>query len=382
MSIVVKTDKALYETDLPAWRANLRTYIRDNILTGLTDNTNIIDFVSDESKMDIWQAVFTHSSYDLNYGLNYETWEKMGDNVMEVNLAEIFLTKMPNASAEQLTMLINNYLQTSYQGQFGFKQGWTKYMRIRFKPLIKNAEDLVEAVFGALYFIGDQIAPGIGSILTTKLMSRMIEGEEIIYGTGKAPKTELKEIFEKLAHQGVDAKVNVKNNDDGTYTIELLFPNQIKETLNKHLVDYNNHNPDNKQELFKTVIASATDTTFSAANLKAYTAAVAALEEKGFTNQWATRYRIYKWAQQKPENKIYFEALAKANKAGYIIINFGKMEKNNYYVYNTLYGEKEDGSRDILADVTVTSALKSTIRIILLKMYLGQDISDIGITNV
>ena len=383
MSVVVPDQEPLWKTNYQQWVTNISNFLRTEILPLITTNHQIIDIMTNDDAMQTWIAVFTQQNVDSIDGKNYETWEKIGDNVMYVQFFEQIIKRVPDIPPSRLNDLGNYYLAKDFQGRFSFERGWTKYLRTNFIPTLDEAEDLVEAMFGALYYLGNNmVKSGVGDVLAKKFMDYFFQGVDINLDVTKPRETIVKEIFRDHLKLKQPKLIVDENQSDSVnpFIASLTIDDQAVDYLNKQIIRYNQQNPTQQLPLFKNILASVQSTSGKRATKLAYDQAVQILYDHGITEAWAKEMKMIINAEKSADPNTYLQAYRKAQEAGYEMLDFGDEIQRAPYSYLTLLGILPDGQRQVLDDIQVKDDLRNNIRLLLLKKYLGLDLG-VPITN-
>lgn len=368
MSVIIKKNKPLYETNFNTWKQSLHSMIKNEILKIIISDATLIDTLINNDNMDnIWIPVFTQEGYPDS--LSYESFEKIGDNVMETIFATKLKSFKPNITPDQLNDMINTYLSTTYQSNFVMSKKWNTYIRTKFITDNKTAEDLLEAIFGGLYLVGEKIQIGLGNILANGLMNVFMEGVDYNMDVMriKSPKTLIIEIFEDyLLLKQPYLNMN-NNNKTKLWNIKLIMDEHSTEHINS-IIKYFNEQDNQNRKMLDKVIGTYNGKNKKEGELEVYKQAVNLLYSIGFTIDWLSIYKINIKSQTDPLLKL---ALDKARENGFISIEFSlKVIKNNM-VYKYMNGVKEDGSKQFLEDIVVSMGYNKIIDTLLLSKYLG-----------
>ena len=376
MSIVQRLESPLWETNYDQWVNNIRNLLRNEILPKITSNANIIEQLLSDVAMATWIAVFTHQNVNSEEGKNYETWEKIGDNVMYVQFFAKLIESVPGITPARLNDMGNFYLSKDYQGKFSFEKGWHRYLRTNFVPTLDDAEDLVEALFGALYYIGNSyIKMGLGDVLAKQFMLYFFQGIDINLNIPKPKETIVKEIFKDHLKLREPRLVVDEQDDINPYTASLIINDEAKNYFNNIFSRYNNENPNQKIALFINVLATAKSTSKIRATKEVYEKAVEILFAHGITDTWAKETKNNINATNSGDPELYLAAYQKAARDGFKNIDFINERRRKPYKYLTLAGFYPNGKYKILADIQTKDISNADMRKLLLKKYLGQQLS-------
>lgn len=368
MSILIRQDIPIYISNPAQWEIDLKNFILTNILQKILKDPNIINpLISDENMRDVWIPVFTHQSFDPEN--NYETFEKIGDNVMETVFSYKLKSRVPQITPEQLTNMINTYLSSKYQGDFAQKRGWDKYVRTRFVSNIKLAEDLVEAIFGGLYFAGENLLNGVGNILASGLIDHFMEGIpfDLSASVIKDPEIIIKEIFKE--YLGLPVPRLIENHVNGIWTAELKLDIEAQNFLNLLVDEVRKNTPGYTKAYFSDVLARTINKSRKTGMKEAYRQAVELLASYGFDSAWAKSAKIFIRLLKDPLLKAVVD---KANQNGYVTIETsGKIMKGTT-AYMALYGIDREGKKKRIDEIIVDGEYTKRIVELLYKKYLNQ----------
>lgn len=252
MSIEVNPDPKLFITDYKQWVEGLRNFLFRGIIPKVLPNTNKYRneyariLISDEA-MNIWIVAFTDPSVDRNKDKNYELLELLGDRMLASIFTNYVVSLYPDVTEETLTEINATYMSKTKQKEKSENMGLHKWVRINTDITVHTYEDLFEALFGALFKVGDTlIGKGTGYALCTNLITSLyydldIDQNEIL----SRPITQVKEIFEKLGwgdyqeekfkpdELGTIIAENSTTGERNKWTLELkLTKNAIKFLMN------------------------------------------------------------------------------------------------------------------------------------------------------
>jgi len=199
MDVTTNSNK-FYDTNTLSWAQQLQDYLYNKILPlAESDSTKRIKLVESEP-MKIWVIAFTHSSFNPNTDSNYEVLEYLGDQSMAACLAKYLIKRFKGINQSQLSTFKSHFLDKVRLSQISLELGLSAWVRRREDDNINIQEDLMESLFGALTKIADEyIQEGLGSIycynMIVNLFNRVKADFSLFLGM---PKTQVKEIFEKL----------------------------------------------------------------------------------------------------------------------------------------------------------------------------------------
>jgi len=203
--VVIDPASDLFYKDYAKWVNGLRHFLFTKIIPRALPNNNknrdlYANILISEEAMTIWIICFTDQSVDRNPGNNYQQLEILGDRQLESIFSSFVINLFPKISESLLTELKQTYLSKNKQKDVSNKLELNKWIRSNFDNTIHTSEDLLEALFGALFKIGETyIGKGNGYALATNLVANLyydleIDPDAILL---KAL-TQVKEISEKL----------------------------------------------------------------------------------------------------------------------------------------------------------------------------------------
>ena len=183
--IIEDPSRDLFYVDPKKWLEGLRYFIYNKILPKCFSPDDENYKVNSEKMvnsiaMGLWKIAFTHKTFDPNGVNNYETLEHMGDTAMKTAFDSSVIQKYPGISEYIITLINNIYVSKPIQKQKSEELGLYKWIRIIIPANIHIHEDLLEALFGALYKIGDQVlGKGNGYVLSSNLAANIYDIESI-----------------------------------------------------------------------------------------------------------------------------------------------------------------------------------------------------------
>lgn len=354
MSELVETEQVVTDPSISLWYENpvewlkgLRYDLKNTILPKAIkiDDPNkneILDKLVSEIAMGIWKITFTHSSVDPNGTGNYETPEKMGDTAMKTSYDSAVIQKFPGISEHLLTLLNNLYMSKPIQRQKSEELGLYKWLRTILPVNISIHEDLLEALFGSLYKIGDRVlGQGNGGVLCSNLVVEIYDIEAIDLDKARShPKTQFKEIIEIMRwHDGKNIKfsdVEVTKQINNQWEFTVILPDAAIEYIKN--MGYSVR--DDK------AVAIVTNRDKKVASDIAYQSAIKFL---------ADNYKITRgWALEQV-NKEYNETLFKNANTRMIQDNYKRIDFHKHNIdrkkYVQLVGEMQNELLEILITV-------------------------------
>ena len=174
----------------------LKKFVR-SILYNIETNENIINKLTDD--MSLWEIAFTHITFNPNQGENYEVYEKVGDAVMKLTFTEFLFNKYENITQSEIGNYQIYYLSRTEQARISYNLKIPKYILSALDKTADVLEDTLEAFFGALQLIGNNIKPAYGYLLCYNLTIFIFNDVDIIKEGKMEPiGMELKEKLEKF----------------------------------------------------------------------------------------------------------------------------------------------------------------------------------------
>ena len=307
--------KKMYEEDSPEWMADLQNFVYQFLKKFLSDE-NSKKLVSSEN-MVYWNMVFTHESVDFDD--NYETYEKLGDQVLKTNTYEyIYHYGRDNnikITADNLTNFNKYYGSKVFLKEIGIGEIFYPWLRITplaetDKQSVNIKEDLVEALFGVLYEIGNATKYGAGSFLAHKLFEFIFTGFSISeVDLAKESKTDFEQIFERIGLKDHKPKlISVGLNE---YRGEYKYKLELDDEAYKFLKEY--------FPSIERVITDATGSSKKDTESKLYDKAMKLYKNIGITINWADEIKIKDFINELKENDpvIYKKLYSKLVRENY-----------------------------------------------------------------
>ena len=298
----IVTDPAsdLFYKDYTKWVKGLRHFLFTQILPRALPEKNMnrdlyANILISEEAMTIWIICFTDQSVDRNPGNNYQQLEILGDRQLESIFSSFVINLFPKISESLLTELKQTYLSKNKQKDVSNLLGLNKWIRTNFDNTIHTSEDLLEALFGALFKIGETyIGKGNGYALATNLVSNLYHDLEIDPNLILLKAlTQVKEISEKLGWgqkqpQKFDADEfgvvqNIEDeSDDYKWSLTLKLTKNARNFIEKIL---------NKPILNGGIIASKVSSNKESVVNMSYEEALKNLKDLyGVDYDWASKY--------------------------------------------------------------------------------------------
>jgi len=168
--------------DYDKWRQELRDYIRDNLIPAYLPITKDEDqsikdqrslLISDQAMKEVWEPVFTHSSYDPRVDRNFEVYEFHGDKILGYALSKYMKMRYPKSTQENLTNYNSAFTSRNPLGVVAREKGMLPHIRTLAKieevkgktKSVKQQSDIVEAVIGGIMSATNRyINPALGEV--------------------------------------------------------------------------------------------------------------------------------------------------------------------------------------------------------------------------
>lgn len=250
--------------------------------------------------MKIWKEAFTNIS--VNPENNYERLEALGDRILESVFSEFVFTKYPNTTPKELTLIKSSYMSKIFQSQISRIMGLDKWVLIASRTNINISEDLFEAFFGALFrTIQNTMDRGIAYQYCYELLRLIVMDIEMI--AQKDSKTYVKELFQKMNVK--PEEVNSYPLPDKGFETKILLSREAQDFLIRCEMMKRNES---------VLIGIGKGNTVKSSKHNAYKNAVAFLDGKEITMEWANREKIKKelnHPQLEPHTKVIREMLKK-----------------------------------------------------------------------
>ena len=362
--IITDPEINLFYKDPEGWFMGLRYYLYNNILPKCLapDDPNYEDIrkkLISEEAMGIWLIAFTHKSVYPNKIKNNEPLEKIGDPVMKLTFDSAMIQKYPDIDEYTLTTLNSLYISKPIQRKKSVELGLTKWLRRVVPVTIHMDEDMIEALFGALFKIGDRvIGKGNGYSLASNLMVSVYNIDEIDIDKVRAhPKSIIKEIIEKMRWaKGNNLKFNeiekLEKNDEGKFVMSIFLPPKGLQYLDSVSKPYHEGG----------LIGRGEATDKKTATIIAYKQAADNLRDwYGITREWA--FNIINEQQGQNIDKIMVDRL--------------KADEYNDFSYQEFMGIGETyvqliGIKDKEQDILVTVKVNKNINKYVLRNYANE----------
>lgn len=304
-----------------------------------------------EQHLSYWVDAFTDESIDPNY--NYEVLEMLGDRFMKASFADYLIQRIPKITERELTELQNHYLKTIPQSKLARDLGFAPHIRVVGDVKVKALENVLEAFFGALFRVSEDVGGGLGYYNVFSMIVALYQDEPF-----ETKKEEVKAGIEKTVfEQTIIAKLHFKREIDlifNYYNDDRIFHFTI--TLSRRAREYF----EGQGIILPNIIGDGVGTSKTAAEYDAYTKALALFRQKGVTPEWVEAQREI-LVFTKPRFQPYLAtARARLQREGFIQMTFSSPSStaNANSCVVQLIGHRKNGTRQILA--TVESCVKKT----------------------
>ena len=338
----VPYQRFLLPKEVEEWKKHLREFLYIFLQQTGAPKAHL-DIILNDKNMETWMVAFTHQSYDLNQGDNYEELEFLGDRALKSLFTEYCMIMYPNANKDQLSNMQNLYLSKPELASISQQLGFQPYIRSITPINIHTNEDVTESVFGALHKISNSIQFGYAYILGFNLLKKIFEKKELDVYT-RPPKTYVIQLYEKLRWK----TPRLKQYDTGSNTIgyELKFTEEERNYIIFH------HPSGEGWENIPMEIATGEGVDSDSAELDLYTNAVAFFNDWNINWEWADEIILKKaYASNQQFKELADEAARKAIDAGYESINFITYTIGAKTSFTQLYAIDQNGRKIILAAV-------------------------------
>lgn len=185
-----------------------------------------IDKYVDRRAMKLWEAAFTHKSFDPRDDYNYEKLEFIGDRVLKYAFNKYIMRRFPELDQDKLTGVETTYMAKDFQPQYARKLGLDKYVVLvgMDRASTDIQEDLFESFMGALNDVSDDIEDGLGAVNVYNFIVHFFNRFKFnLKGAlgGKA-KTLVRQIFERFDRSMLEGIQSWVIGDDGvgTFTVK------------------------------------------------------------------------------------------------------------------------------------------------------------------
>ena len=185
--------------DDPEWVKKVQRYIFKTLEPIISDSDKRKEYVTPKY-MAIWKKVFTHESYD--HVNNYDALEFLGDRALEYAFSKYLFRLYPDLTSADYTNIKSAQMSKGVQDELFMNMKGASLIRtspdVHFKS--SNGRDVLEAFFGALSIISDDIVDGLGAINCYNFIHYLYRDITIETDVNKvmAPKTQVEQFFTRF----------------------------------------------------------------------------------------------------------------------------------------------------------------------------------------
>jgi dsRNA-specific ribonuclease len=181
------------------WKDAVLNKVREIlIMTGADQEPDWFAEMMSEKHWPTWFKVFTSEYVDPDN--NFELLELVGDRTLEIAFVRIVLERAEaqgvKMSPKTITPLKSEYMSTEFQSRLADRLGLndTVIRAYRITPAIK--EDVFEALFGAIFEVGNDVQDGIGYLFAQNLLGELLSNVRInLTEVYEKPKTQVIQFF-------------------------------------------------------------------------------------------------------------------------------------------------------------------------------------------
>ena len=187
------------------WFQDFYTYLKTLLMRIIpAGKEKIISYLLNKSTIkEYWLPAFTSEYENPNTGMNYETYEAVGDSVMKYAFYIYLYERYPYASKNQLNDWKTTYLSTSFQAEIGEKSGLNKWVCVPevLSTNLKLKEDMIEAFCGAIDIILNRYTNrGYGTIIVMNMYKLLFDTFDFRMDINQAPpKTKAIQLIPKIS---------------------------------------------------------------------------------------------------------------------------------------------------------------------------------------
>ena len=258
---------------------------------------------------------------------------------MEFNFIKYLYTTIPGITRSELSELKSKYISKAFQGKVSLELGLDKWVRIRVEKNTHIFEDLLESFFGGLDVVGDMVFKfGAGGGLSYNMILKIFENVKIDRSLGKKgiPKTQMKELFEKL-HWGFPVE-SFQEGPNRTVIATISFTQDAIRSLREFGANVNTPT---------LAVESGRDKKLAFKN--AYRIALEKIRKIGITDKWVEQYRGNRDLTN-PELTPYIQTVQnRLKEEGYVGFHFKKAQTTKEGKYIQLIGTKPNKELVILS---------------------------------
>lgn len=303
-----------------------------------------------------WIQAFTHQTIDPNF--NYEVLEMLGDRFMKAGFADYLIQRIPKITERKLTELQNYYLTTIPQSGVAKSLGFEDWIRIVGTAPVKVFEDVLEAFFGALFRVSEEVAGGRGyynvfTMIVSLYQDEPIEQQMEVVKEGRDKTVVIQSLSKLHLKPPIENFYEERGLTHFTLTLQPTS-REFFEGFGKILPPMIGHGIGNSRKRAETV---------------AYNEALTLMRERGVTPEWIEEQRAI-FAFNRPEYQPYLPtARARLSRDGFTKMTFSSpvSTTTTRECIVQLIGHRPDGSQHILA--TVQACDQHSGRIEVLRKY-------------
>ena len=325
-----------------AWLENLITFL-DGVLTRIIPSKEDREAYFREDLLAFWIQAFTHQTIDPNF--NYEVMEMLGDRSMKFGFADYLIQRIAKITESQLTELQNYYLTTIPQSNLARSLGFASHIRIVGEVKAKVLEDVLEAFFGSLFRVSEEVAGGRGyynvfSMIVSLYKEEPLEKQLQVVKAGR-DKTVFEQSLAKLRLNPKTELIRDFYDENGMTHFTLTLSTRAREFFESYGM------------IIPKVIAHGIGNSKRAAENNAYSEALSILREKGMTPEWIEQQRSI-FAFDRPEYQPYLPtARARLEREGFTKMTFSTpvSTTTTRQCVVQLIGHRPNGTQQILATI-------------------------------
>lgn len=340
------------------WLDGLITFL-DGVLAKIIPSQEERQEYFREDLLAFWIQAFTHQTIDPNF--NYEVMEMLGDRSMKFGFADYLIQRIPKITESQLTELQNYYLTTIPQSNLARSLGFASHIRIVGEVKAKVLEDVLEAFFGSLFRVSEEVAGGRGYYNVFSMIVSLYKDEDLEKQLQVVRGGRDKTVFEQsLSKLRLDPRVNLirdSYDENGMTHFTLTLSSRAREFFESYGM------------IVPKVVGHGIGNTKRAAENNAYAEALALLREKGMTPDWIEQQRAI-FAFDRPEYQPYLPtARARLEREGFTKMTFSTpvSTTTTRQCVVQLIGHRPNGTQQILA--TVEACDQRAGRVEVLRIY-------------
>jgi len=282
---------------------DLKSYLQNDVLAKFIPDAKQRELLTSPAAMKVWTIVFTHESANPNIGFNYEEQELLGDNILAANFVK-YLIKRYKAKLNRadLTELKRFYMSKTYQATLSQQLGLSQWVTMgNIQATTHIAEDIFEAFCGGLDEVGDLVKTGFGNLRCYNFIVYLFKSVTFDMNVTKGhPKTQVKEIFDKLGWGQIVPEENIQD-ELGNPGVRLTLPPHAVRDLRAY--QFSVATPVLAEEISTISKKVASDNAYYNALLK--------LRNMGITEEWIEQIRARKLAENPTLAPLFQRAYAK-----------------------------------------------------------------------